>query len=683
MSNVLRAKRDFARRQETLPTRGVVELSGPIRDAAEHRRSADALHMAEERQRLAVEAGEMGTWFWDLRADELVFSPRAKALFGFPPEAVIDYQSFLERLHPDDRQETHAAVQRCLDEGTDYDVEYRALRAGSGWRWLRARGSSDRDSAGKAIRMQGVVYDIDAHKTAIRKLTESEARFAALFRQTAVGIAVTDTAGRFLMVNPSFCEMLGRSEDELLRLSLRDVTHPDDMPESLERTQRLAGSGESFAMEKRYLRKDGAEVWVNVSVSTFEDGTGERHVSVARDISERKHAEKALREETRVLGILNRTGAMLAAELDLERLVQAVTDAGVELSGAEFGAFFYNTANDEGEPYTLYALSGAPREAFENFPLPRNSALFGPTFRGGGIVRCDDVLADPRYGRNTPYRGMPEGHLPVRSYLAVPVISRTGEVLGGLFFGHGRPGVFTERVERLISGIAAQAAIAMDNAHLYRQAQEELAQRSRVEEQLREAVERQTMLAQEFHHRLQNKLTIVQAVINAAARRAKTIEEFNAAVGHRIAALARTNTLLLQGGSEGAPLEHILRMEFEAHQGGGSRIISEGPALMLPSELVVPLAMAVHELTTNATKYGALSNSTGQVSVAWQSKAVGDERTLELNWIERGGPPVSFPEHRGFGSVLLERVLASGRGASVEMDFAPEGLRVRFRLALT
>jgi signal transduction histidine kinase len=89
-----------------------------------------------------------------------------------------------------------------------------------------------------------------------------------------------------------------------------------------------------------------------------------------------------------------------------------------------------------------------PREAFASFPMPRNTAVFGPTFRGEGTVRSDDITRDPRYGGNPPHRGMPEGHLPVRSYLAVPVVSRSGEVLGGLFFGHPEPGVFAERAER-------------------------------------------------------------------------------------------------------------------------------------------------------------------------------------------------------------------------------------------
>jgi signal transduction histidine kinase len=182
--------------------------------------------------------------------------------------------------------------------------------------------------------------------------------------------------------------------------------------------------------------------------------------------------EKQLREEARTIETLHRVGNVLAAELDLERLLQAITDGGTELSGAKFGAFFHNVKDDHGESYTLYTLSGASRESFARFPMPRNTAIFAPTFHGEpGAVRIDDVTVDSRYGKNPPYHGLPEGHLPVRSYLAVPVVSRSGEVVGGLFFGHPEPGVFSTREERLILGLAAQAAIAIDNAQLYRQAQ--------------------------------------------------------------------------------------------------------------------------------------------------------------------------------------------------------------------
>jgi signal transduction histidine kinase len=178
----------------------------------------------------------------------------------------------------------------------------------------------------------------------------------------------------------------------------------------------------------------------------------------ARAEAEAAHAE---------VEALNKVGTALASELDLEKIVQTVTDAATNLTGAQFGAFFYNVVDNQGEKLMLYTLSGAPREAFENFGHPRPTPVFAPTFYGTAIVRSDDITKDERYGQMGPYHGQPPGHLPVRSYLAVPVGSRTGDVIGGLFFGHAGVGIFDERAERLASGIANWAAIAMDNARLY------------------------------------------------------------------------------------------------------------------------------------------------------------------------------------------------------------------------
>jgi len=163
------------------------------------------------------------------------------------------------------------------------------------------------------------------------------------------------------------------------------------------------------------------------------------------DVTEAHRTQQALTEETRVLETLNRTGAAVAAELDLENLVQVVSDAGVELTGAQFGAYFHNVMDESGEHLHLFTLSGADRDQFVKLGRPRATAVFGPTFRNEGVIRSDDILQDARYGQSEPHRGMPRGHLPVRSYLAASVVSRSGKVLGGLLFGHQDIGQFTQR----------------------------------------------------------------------------------------------------------------------------------------------------------------------------------------------------------------------------------------------
>jgi signal transduction histidine kinase len=261
---------------------------------------------------------------------------------------------------------------------------------------------------------------------------------------------------------------------------------------------------------------DRPRTWTADDLQTLEDlaAAAMTEVELRATTAAMRANAATLREEGATLEIINQVGRLLTAELDLATLVQAVTDAATALTGARFGAFFYNALDDRGEYYTLYAIAGVPREAFEQFPLPRNTALFGPTFRGEGAVRIADVREDERFGQNPPHFGMPPGHLPVVSYLAVPVIARAGEVLGGLFFGHPEPDIFDERAERFAVGLAAQAAVAVENARLYQRAQDELAARGR------SAAEKEAFL-DAVAHDLGNPLTTVKGQAQLLRRRAR------------------------------------------------------------------------------------------------------------------------------------------------------------------
>jgi signal transduction histidine kinase/CheY-like chemotaxis protein len=185
------------------------------------------------------------------------------------------------------------------------------------------------------------------------------------------------------------------------------------------------------------------------------------------NLAEGQSAATTTQELQTEIATLDRLGLTLAGQLDLERLVKAVTDAGVAATGAAFGAFLYRDASGVWH----HCVSGAPPEAFVDFPLFQDAAAFGSPFQGA-VSRSDDLACDTRYGQNLPFKQMPPGLSPARSYLAAPVRSGGGDLLGGLFFGHPDPGVFHERDERLVAGLAAHAAIAVDNAHLYREAQE-------------------------------------------------------------------------------------------------------------------------------------------------------------------------------------------------------------------
>jgi len=258
-----------------------------------------------------------------------------------------------------------------------------------------------------------------------------------------------------------------------------------------------------------YLHEPMARHWTEQEVAMAEDVA--RHT---REVARRSRVEENLRDESRILETVNRAGRALASTLDLNTLAQSITDAGAELSGARFGAFFCH-AGGRGDPLQvplhdqmrLHALSGASRAQFEQLGSPA-ADLFGPLIGDGAPVRSDDITRDPQHAALVA-DGAPLAQLRVRSYLAVPVVSQSGKVLGGLFLGHPAPAMFTERTERIVAGLAAQAAVAMDNAHLY-----EIAQTS--------ALERDALLQSERLARVQ------------AERLSHTKDEFLAMLAHEL-----------------------------------------------------------------------------------------------------------------------------------------------------
>jgi PAS domain S-box-containing protein len=247
--------------------------------------------------------------------------------------------------------------------------------------------------------------------------------------------------------------------------------HPDDRERMATHLTRALAGSEPAVADYRIQRTDGSVRWLSYAGEVQRTTSGDRMLGTVVDITDRKRLEDKLRQEVEVRRALAQVGTTLAGELHSDTLVQAVTDAATRLTEAQFGAFFYNVTDEKGDSYSLYSLAGASRDAFAKFPHPRATAIFGPTFRGEALIRLDDVTQDARYGRSAPYFGMPAGHLPVRSYLAVPVLGRGNIVLGGLFFGHSEPGVFSARHEELAAGVAAWAAVALENARLYQDAE--------------------------------------------------------------------------------------------------------------------------------------------------------------------------------------------------------------------
>jgi two-component sensor histidine kinase len=192
--------------------------------------------------------------------------------------------------------------------------------------------------------------------------------------------------------------------------------------------------------------------------------------------------------------------------------------------------------------------------------------------------------------------------------------------------------------------------------------------------------ERQALLVRELHHRVKNTLATVQALVGATGRSSGSFEEFYTSFSNRISSLAKTHNLLTEDYWQAAPLRDLALNELKPFaESRKPRFMLIGPPIELSADLAVPIGMALHELTTNAVRHGALSVPDGYVEVRWDIIADDGGRRLQLEWRERGGPPARPPTQEGFGSTLLRRVLPMQVNADVQIDFDAEGLRFRLQ----
>ncbi|EJT02421.1 HWE histidine kinase domain-containing protein [Rhizobium sp. CCGE 510] len=194
---------------------------------------------------------------------------------------------------------------------------------------------------------------------------------------------------------------------------------------------------------------------------------------------------------------------------------------------------------------------------------------------------------------------------------------------------------------------------------------DELDERRRRNEQ---AEEERSLLVREMAHRVKNGFALVQAIARQTFSRSNP--ESYSAFAERLAALASTYDLILSREGSAAPIGEIIAAALRAHIASEERIRLNGPDVVLPADIALPLSLVLHELATNATKYGSLGSEQGSVAIEWKHD---DERVL-LVWTETGGPAVSTPTKRGFGSVLIERAFSSKARAQSRSDYRPEGL---------
>jgi PAS domain S-box-containing protein len=388
----------------------------------------------------------------------------AERLFGYAPSEIIG-RHISVLIPPSRLSEEDTIIGRITQGKTVSHFETVRLTKDGREIHISLSVSPVRDSAGNIIGASKIVRDISDRK----KAEERQSILASIVDTSDDTILSKTLDGTITSWNKAAERMFGYTAAEAVGRHISMLIPPARLQEEEYIISQIAQSKKVDHFETVRVTKWGNEVPISLSVSPVMDSSGKviGASKIARDIRFKKNAEQALLNYTQRLETINSIIQVISAELDLNKILQKVTDITTGLTGAEFGAFFYNQVDYRGESFMLYTLSGAPREAFERFGMPRNTAVFHPTFSGQGVVRVDDITQDPRYGKNDPHYGMPNGHLPVVSYLAVPVVSRSGQVIGGLFFGHSKAGMFTEEHESLIVPIAGQAAMGIDNAKLY------------------------------------------------------------------------------------------------------------------------------------------------------------------------------------------------------------------------
>ncbi|MFB0493899.1 PAS domain S-box-containing protein [Mucilaginibacter sp. OAE612] len=396
-------------------------------------------------------------------------NPAAEKMFGCPAPVFLG-QNILTLIPESVRQEQLAILERVWSgERINHLYTVRSSKLQIDFP-VSLTISPIRDEQGEVIGASHIMRDVTHEK----ETEEKRGMLAAIVENSDDAIISKTLNGIITTWNGGAEKIFGYQERETIGKHISILIPRDRLSEEDVIIENIRNGNKVDHFQTVRLHKNGSAIDISLTVSPVKDrhGTIIGASKIARDITAAKKAETAIRHQAAKLKILNTIGKAISEKLDTESILQKVTDATTQITGAAFGAFFYNTINQDGEAYMLYSLSGAPKEAFENFGVPRNTAVFHRTFSGEGVLRVDDITKDPRYGQNAPHFGMPEGHLPVVSYLAVPVISSSGNVIGGLFFGHPEAGVFLQEHEDFVVSLASQAAVALDNSRLFTEVKE-------------------------------------------------------------------------------------------------------------------------------------------------------------------------------------------------------------------
>ncbi|MDO9706717.1 PAS domain S-box protein [Paracraurococcus lichenis] len=569
------------------------------------------------------------------------------------------------------------------------------------------------------------------------RLAATEARYRAAFEQAAVGLAHVGLDGRWLLVNDRLCAITGYDRPTLLAQRIQDLTLTEGTGEPFARMRALlAGEIETYAREKCYRHRDGHAVWVNVTVSLVRDAEGrpEHLLTVVEDISRHKAAEAALAAgEARLRDLLATLdlGAFMARGMDgtirhwsggcerlygwtaaeavgrnvhdLLRTVFPLPLAEIEatlLRAGEWMGDLRHRARDGREVVVTARKSlrrdagGRPAEVLEvladvtaqrraEAALAASEARLRLATEANGIGTWEmqvgpegplALVSSPRHNAIFGYAGPPPDWT-LDTFLGHVLPDDRERVAGTIQAALARDDAWQFEARIRLRGEAGQRWIEAHGAPVERGADGRVSRVAGIIADVTErkaAEERQALLMREVDHRAKNALAVALSLVRLSPR--DDAERFAAAVEGRIAAMARAHALLAKAKWDGAELRALAEGELAAH---AAQVRLSGLPVRLAAEAVQPTAMLLHELGTNAVKYGALGAPGGRLDLDWSLDAAG----LTLCWRESGGPPVAgLPQRSGFGSRLLVQLAERQLGGRLELDWEPTGLRARLVL---
>jgi PAS domain S-box-containing protein len=580
------------------------------------------------------------------------------------------------------------------------------------------------------------------HIEARRALAESEARFRAAFENAAVGVVLVDAKGSILRVNDTFARMLGYSTKELETKAFQDVTHPDDLAANLSALEKtLTGEANSYCIEKRYVRKDGRFIWASLTVGCVRklDGDVDYFLSVIEDITDRKLAEARLAERNAQLdlaGKIARIGSFVydhsTKTLQLSpgcAAIYGLPEGTLQISREDWRARVHPDDLPQLDAVARRAFTSGDREFVLVFRIFRHgqvrwiesrvlisyNAAGKPVRRIGAKIdvterkQAEQALAERdiqltlaakaglvgtyAYDADTEIMQISAGYAAIHGFPEGTTEIARSECLAGVHPGDiGRVEQFRSEAFRArlheynveyriirpggeLRWVETRCFLSFSGGghpHRVVGVSIDITERKRVEEQQR------TLLA-ELDHRVKNALSTVSAVVSHTRQGSGSVADFAAALDGRIRSMATTHELLSSGRWNGISLTELVRGELAPYATRNNTEIW-GPEVILKPEAGQAIAMVLHELATNAAKYGALSTNEGRVSIRWDRWPNGHSPRLVLEWQEIDGPPVVAPGKISFGTSTIRDLIPYEFGGKVDLAFAPEGVRCRLEL---